>query len=174
MLRKAMICAAAAVLGAIPSPRVAALRRFLGSDGGTLDQGLAMYFPAPGSFTGEHVLELQGHGGVLIMDMLVQRVLALGSRLARPGEFSERAFLNGKMDVAQAEAVADLIDAGTTAAILPVAWPFLRAAVPAGERRNRAKAREPATHPSTPWSRASTSTAPRTRRSPPDAGFRPW
>ncbi len=81
-----------------------------------LDQGLALYFPAPSSFTGEHVLELQGHGGPLVMDLLVQRALDLGCRLARPGEFSERAFLNGKIDVAQAEAVADLIDAGTAAA----------------------------------------------------------
>jgi len=81
-----------------------------------LDQGLALYFPAPASFTGEHVLELQGHGGPLVMDLLVQRVLGLGCRMARPGEFSERAFLNGKIDVAQAEAVADLIDAGTAAA----------------------------------------------------------
>jgi tRNA modification GTPase len=107
---------AAEVLGAIPGPRVARLTRFLDQDGGTLDQGLALYFPAPASFTGEHVLEMQGHGGALVMDLLLQRVLALGCRMARPGEFSERAFLNGKMDVAQAEAVADLIDAGTTAA----------------------------------------------------------
>ena len=90
--------------------------RFLDADGGTLDQGLALYFPAPASFTGEHVLELQGHGGILVMELLLQRLFALGCRPARPGEFSERAFLNGKMDVAQAEAVADLIDAGTTAA----------------------------------------------------------
>ncbi len=75
-----------------------------------------MYFPEPKSFTGEHVLELQGHGGALVMDLLVERVLSLGCRLARPGEFSERAFLNGKIDIAQAEAVADLIDAGTAAA----------------------------------------------------------
>jgi len=81
-----------------------------------LDHGLALYFPAPASFTGEHVLEMQGHGGAVVMDSLLQRVLALGCRLARPGEFSERAFLNGKLDVAQAEAIADLIDAGTAAA----------------------------------------------------------
>jgi len=81
-----------------------------------LDQGLALYFPAPASFTGEHVLELQGHGGAVIMDLLLERLMALGARPARPGEFSERAFLNGKMDIAQAEAVADLIDAGTASA----------------------------------------------------------
>ncbi len=107
---------AAAMLGALPAPRRAALRRFRGADGTSLDQGLALYFPAPASFTGEHVLELQGHGGVLVTDSVLQRLLALGARMARPGEFSERAFLNGKMDITQAEAVADLIDAGTAAA----------------------------------------------------------
>jgi tRNA modification GTPase len=107
---------AADVLGAMPQPRMARLARFLDPTGGTLDQGLALYFPAPASYTGEHVLEFQGHGGVLVMDLLVERLLSLGCRMARPGEFSERAFLNGKMDVAQAEAVADLIDAGTATA----------------------------------------------------------
>jgi tRNA modification GTPase len=107
---------AVALLGTIPSPRTAQLLRFRDVDGATLDQGVALYFPAPASFTGEHVLELQGHGGILVLDLLLQRVFALGCRPARPGEFSERAFLNGKMDVAQAEAVADLIDAATTAA----------------------------------------------------------
>jgi tRNA modification GTPase len=107
---------AAEILGTIPRPRVAWLGGFRDLDGTALDRGLALYFPAPASFTGEHVLELQGHGGTLVMDLLLRRVLALGCRMARPGEFSERAFLNGKMDVAQAEAVADLIDAGTTAA----------------------------------------------------------
>jgi tRNA modification GTPase len=81
-----------------------------------LDEGLALYFPAPASFTGEHVLELQGHGGAFVVDRILQRLLALGCRMARPGEFSERAFLNGKMDLTQAEAIADLIDAGTDAA----------------------------------------------------------
>ena len=104
------------VLGVLPAPRFARLGRFQGAHGGTLDQGLALYFPAPASFTGEHVLELQGHAGAVVMDSLVQRLLSLGCRMARPGEFSERAFLNGKLDVAQAEAIADLIDAGTTAA----------------------------------------------------------
>ncbi len=107
---------AAAILGRLPVPRQALLARFLDAAGQSLDQGLALYFPAPASFTGEPVLELQGHGGALVMDLVMQRLLELGCRLARPGEFSERAFLNGKMDMAQAEAVADLIDAGTAAA----------------------------------------------------------
>jgi tRNA modification GTPase len=104
------------ILGRLPAPRRAVLARFFSAPGDTLDQGLALYFPAPDSYTGEHVLELQGHGGTLILDMLLQRLLELGCRMARPGEFSERAFLNGKIDIAQAEAIADLIDAGTTAA----------------------------------------------------------
>jgi tRNA modification GTPase len=82
-----------------------------------IDEGIALYFPAPHSFTGEDVLELQGHGGVIVMDILLQRVLRLGARHARPGEFSERAFLNGKLDLLQAEAIADLIDASTAAAV---------------------------------------------------------
>ena len=84
--------------------------------GAPLDRGLALYFPAPASYTGEHVLELQGHGGVLVLDSLLKRLLELGCRMARPGEFSERAFLNGKIDIAQAEAIADLIDAGSVEA----------------------------------------------------------
>jgi tRNA modification GTPase len=107
---------AAEILGSIPAPRLATFTRFLDGDGSSLDQGLALYFPAPASFTGEHVLELQGHGGALVLDLVVRRLLLLGCRQARPGEFSERAFANGKMDIAQAEAVADLIDAATTAA----------------------------------------------------------
>ena len=107
---------AIALLGTVPDPRVARLRCFHDADGTVLDEGLALYFPAPASFTGEHVLELQGHGGAFILDRVLRRVLGMGVRMARPGEFSERAFLNGKMDLAQAEAVADLIDAGTTAA----------------------------------------------------------
>jgi tRNA modification GTPase len=105
-----------AMLGALPPPRLAHLTRFRDAAGAALDYGLALYFPAPASFTGEHVLELQCHGGPLVMDLLLQRLLTLGCRAARPGEFSERAYLNDKMDVAQAEAVADLIDAGTAAA----------------------------------------------------------
>lgn len=81
-----------------------------------LDQGIALYFPGPHSFTGEDVLELQGHGGPVILDLLLQEVLRLGARPARPGEFSERAFLNDKLDLAQAEAIADLIDAASEAA----------------------------------------------------------
>jgi tRNA modification GTPase len=107
---------ALALLGRRPAARSAALSRFLADDGSTLDQGVVLYFPAPASFTGEHVLELQGHGGAVVLDLVLRRLLALGCRAALPGEFSERAFLNGKIDVAQAEAVADLIDAGSAAA----------------------------------------------------------
>jgi tRNA modification GTPase len=107
---------AAAIIGAIPAPRAACLARFKDSDGADLDEGLALYFPAPASYTGEHVLELQCHGGAVVLDNVLRRVLSLQCRMARPGEFSERAFLNGKMDLIQAEAVADLIDAATTAA----------------------------------------------------------
>lgn len=104
------------ILGFLPMPRLARVANFRDSSGESLDRGLALYFPAPASYTGEHVLELQGHGGALIVDLLLQRLLDMGCRMARPGEFSERAFLNGKIDIAQAEAIADLIDAGTTAA----------------------------------------------------------
>jgi tRNA modification GTPase len=105
-----------ALLGMMPRPRIASLSRFLAADGTVLDEGVVLYFPAPASFTGEHVLELQGHGGTVVLDLVMQRLLALGCRSALPGEFSERAFLNGKIDIAQAEAVADLIDASTAAA----------------------------------------------------------
>jgi tRNA modification GTPase len=104
------------LLGQVPAPRSAMLTNFRGADGSALDQGLALYFPAPASYTGEDMLELQGHGGPVVQDALLRRVLQLGCRSARPGEFSERAYLNGKMDIAQAEAVADLIDASTDAA----------------------------------------------------------
>jgi tRNA modification GTPase len=107
---------AAAILGELPPPRRARLAKFLDAQGASIDEGLALYFPAPASYTGEPVLEIQGHGGVLVLDLVLQRLLELGCRMARPGEFSERAFLNGKIDVAQAEAVADLIEAGTAAA----------------------------------------------------------
>lgn len=93
--------------------REAVYTGFLDADGGIIDQGLAIFFPAPHSFTGEFVLELQGHGGPIVMDALLQRCLALGARLARPGEFSERAFLNDKIDLTQAEAISDLIDASS-------------------------------------------------------------
>ena len=104
------------LLGKLPSPRVATLAGFRASDGSAIDQGLALYFAAPASYTGEHVLELHGHGGPVVMDQLLARVLELGARSARPGEFTERAFHNNKLDLSQAEAVADLIDAGSTAA----------------------------------------------------------
>lgn len=105
---------ALAVLGKLPKPRHADYLPFRDTDGSTLDQGIALWFPAPNSFTGEDVLELQGHGGPVILDLLLKRVLALPRvRIARPGEFSERAFLNDKLDLAQAEAIADLIDASS-------------------------------------------------------------
>ena len=94
-------------------PRLASYCRFQDCAGESIDEGVALYFPNPSSFTGENVLELQGHGGPVVLDRLVQRCLELGARLARPGEFSERAFLNDKMDLAQAEAIADLIDASS-------------------------------------------------------------
>ncbi|MDA3920348.1 MAG: tRNA uridine-5-carboxymethylaminomethyl(34) synthesis GTPase MnmE [Salinisphaera sp.] len=102
------------VLGTLPAPRQAALGAFLGADGLAIDHGLALYFPAPYSFTGEHVLELQGHGGRILVDMLLARLLACGARLARAGEFSERAFFNDKISLDQAEAIADAIAAGST------------------------------------------------------------
>lgn len=107
---------AVALTGALPQPRHATLAGFFDAGGEALDLGLALYFPAPHSFTGEHVLELHAHGGPVLVDLLLERVVALGARLARPGEFTERAFLNDKLDLAQAEAIADLIDAGSRAA----------------------------------------------------------
>jgi tRNA modification GTPase len=112
----AVAAIARALLGRLPRPRYATLSRFRGADGVPIDSGLALYFPAPASFTGEDVIEFHGHGGPVVMDLLLRRALQLGARLARPGEFSERAFLNGKLDLAQAEAVADLIAAGTATA----------------------------------------------------------
>ena len=97
--------------GVEPEPRKALFCDFRGQDGAILDRGIALYFPAPNSFTGEDVLELQGHGGRVVLESLRERVLSLGARQAHPGEFSERAFLNGKIDLVQAEAIADLIDA---------------------------------------------------------------
>jgi len=102
------------VLGKLPKPRYADYLPFRDTDGSTLDQGIALWFPGPNSFTGEDVLELQGHGGPVILDLLLKRILQLNTvRIARPGEFSERAFLNDKLDLAQAEAIADLIDASS-------------------------------------------------------------
>jgi tRNA modification GTPase len=104
---------ASTMLGSVPEPRVATYRSFRGSGGNPLDSGLALYFPAPASFTGEPVLELHGHGGPVVVASIVNAVVELGARQAEPGEFSKRAFLNGKLDLAQAEAIADLIGSGT-------------------------------------------------------------
>jgi tRNA modification GTPase len=101
------------LLGGLPRPRYAAYTPFLDAVGQPIDQGIALYFPAPHSFTGEHVLELQGHGGPAVMQALLARCQQLGARLAAPGEFTFRAFLNGKLDLAQAESVVDLIDASS-------------------------------------------------------------
>jgi tRNA modification GTPase len=95
------------------TPRTAQFTAFLDQDNSIIDSGIALYFPAPASYTGENVLELQAHGGSVVLNMLLKRVLTLGARLARPGEFTERAFLNNKLDLAQAEAVADLITSST-------------------------------------------------------------
>ena len=107
---------AQAILGRLPAPRHATYSPFLDADGSTLDEGIALYFVAPHSFTGESVLELQGHGGPQVLNLILQRCVELGARLAEPGEFTRRAYLNGKLDLAQAEAVADLIDAQSVAA----------------------------------------------------------
>lgn len=103
------------VLGLLPEPRNATFCSFRQKDGSSIDQGLALFFEQPNSFTGEDVLELHGHGGIVVMDLLLQRVLEVGARLAQPGEFSQRAFLNNKIDLTQAEAIADLIDASSVA-----------------------------------------------------------
>ncbi|WP_340124009.1 tRNA uridine-5-carboxymethylaminomethyl(34) synthesis GTPase MnmE [Methylobacter svalbardensis] len=95
------------------TPRLALYSSFYDADGSVIDSGITLYFPAPASYTGEDILELQGHGGSVVLDMLLRRVLSLGARLANPGEFTERAFLNDKLDLAQAEAVADLIESST-------------------------------------------------------------
>lgn len=94
-------------------PRHALFSPFIDDDGSVIDSGISLYFPAPASYTGEDILELQGHGGSVVLDMLLRRVISLGARLANPGEFTERAFLNNKLDLAQAEAVADLIESST-------------------------------------------------------------
>lgn len=106
----------APLCGRSVNPRVASLVPFLDADGQALDEGLLLYFPAPHSYTGEDVIELQGHGGPVVMQMLLARCLELGARMAAPGEFTQRAFLSGRLDLAQAEGVADLIDATTSAA----------------------------------------------------------
>jgi len=107
---------AKAMLGFSPTPRHAHYTPFLDSQHSAIDHGIALYFSSPNSFTGEDILELQGHGGYFILDILLKEVLKFGARIARPGEFSERAFINGKMDLAQAEAIADLIESSSAAA----------------------------------------------------------
>ncbi|MDR3212410.1 MAG: tRNA uridine-5-carboxymethylaminomethyl(34) synthesis GTPase MnmE [Azoarcus sp.] len=113
---KELAAFAFALTGKTPPARHAILADFKAADGSALDSGLVLHFPAPASFTGEDVLELHGHGGPIVMNLLLARCLELGARLAEPGEFTRRAFMNGKLDLAQAEAVADLIDASTAAA----------------------------------------------------------
>jgi tRNA modification GTPase len=105
-----------AFLGRVPRPRHAHFTAFRAADGEPIDHGLLLWFPAPASYTGEAVLELHGHGSRVLLDLLLRRACELGARLARPGEFTERAFLNGKLDLAQAEAVADLVAAQSEAA----------------------------------------------------------
>lgn len=107
---------ALALLGKVPAPRHAFKTGFLDAHGAAIDDGIALYFPAPYSYTGEDVFELQGHGGPVVMQMLLKRCLELGARPAEPGEFTRRAFLNDKLDLAQAESVADLIEAATDSA----------------------------------------------------------
>ena len=107
---------ACGILGRLPKARHATFTNFLDDKGDTIDQGIALYFAAPHSYTGEQVLELQGHGGPAILNILLQRCIDLGARLAQPGEFTFRAYSNNKMDLAQAESVADLIDANSTEA----------------------------------------------------------
>lgn len=107
---------AQALTGKTPTPRRAVYSDFYDAQGNAIDSGILLYFAAPASFTGEDVIELQGHGGPVVMQMLLARCLELGARLAEPGEFTKRAFLNNKLDLAQAESVADLIDASSQAA----------------------------------------------------------
>jgi len=104
------------ILGKLPAPRHATLSNFLDANGEAIDQGIALFFKSPHSFTGEDVLELQGHGGPVVLQLLLNRCIDLGARLAEPGEFTRRAFLNDKLDLAQAESVADLIEASTVSA----------------------------------------------------------
>jgi len=118
------------LLGRTPQPRHAHFAAFRDKAGELIDRGLLLHFPAPASYTGEHALELQGHGSTVLLDLLLRRCCELGARLARPGEFTERAFLNGKLDLAQAEAVADLIaarsHAGARAALQSMEGAFSR------------------------------------------------
>jgi tRNA modification GTPase len=105
------------IVGRPLAPRVATSAPFLGAHGDTLDHGIALFFPSPASYTGENVLELQGHGGPAVLALVMKRCLDLGARLAEPGEFTKRAYLNDKIDLAQAEAVVDLISATTAAGV---------------------------------------------------------
>lgn len=107
---------AESILGKLPKPRYAHLSQFLDINGQVIDQGIALYFPAPNSYTGEDVLELQGHGGPAVMNLLLSQCLSAGARLAQPGEFTLRAYLNNKIDLIQAESVADIIAANTSEA----------------------------------------------------------
>ena len=104
---------ARAILGKLPAPRMATLCDFLAEDGSPIDHGIALFFSSPHSYTGEDVLELQGHGGPIVMAQLLRRCLSIGARVAEPGEFTRRAYLNDRLDLAQAESVADLIDASS-------------------------------------------------------------
>lgn len=128
---------ARALLGRLPAPRRAVHGRFSGADG-CIDEGIALYFPAPRSYTGEHVLELHAHGGQAVVEALIGRALELGARRAEPGEFTKRAFLNGKLDLTQAEAVADLIDASSQssarAALRSLQGEFSRRVLALGDR----------------------------------------
>lgn len=110
---KKVVAIAQAVLGKLPKPRYALYGDFLSKEGEVLDKGIALYFPNPHSFTGEDILELQAHGGPVVLQWLLNRVVELGARLAEPGEFSKQAFMNDKLDLAQAEAIADLIDSSS-------------------------------------------------------------
>ncbi|MGM0541377.1 MAG: tRNA uridine-5-carboxymethylaminomethyl(34) synthesis GTPase MnmE [Pseudomonadota bacterium] len=110
---KKVVAIAQAVLGKLPKPRYAFYGDFLSKEGEVLDKGIALYFPNPHSFTGEDILELQAHGGPVVLQWLLNRVVELGARLAEPGEFSKQAFMNDKLDLAQAEAIADLIDSSS-------------------------------------------------------------
>jgi tRNA modification GTPase len=115
-------------LGVCPENRLASYLSFLDVNGQLIDRGIALFFKSPHSYTGEDVLELQGHGGIAVMQLLLARCIECGARLAKPGEFTERAYLNDKIDLAQAEAVADLINASTSeaakSAMLSLKWLF--------------------------------------------------
>ena len=107
---------AQAIVGQVPQPRLATFTKFMDEHGDSIDSGIALFFPKPQSFTGEDVLELQGHGNPILHEQLIERLCELGARLAHPGEFTERAYLNDRMDLAQAEAVMDLINSSSSQA----------------------------------------------------------